>query len=382
MSVSSRLDGPTFSDAEYQRRWKAVADKLPEYGIDAICVTASHHVPYLAGYDDDGMWPSPVIIGPDANPVFVSREYDELTMRVESRIPEENLRFFFGDHDKIQVWADTLRELGLDKARLGLQLKTYGQAYADVVELQRLLPELQIVDATKLMAYVTAVKSEEELAVMRHAMVLAKIGLQAFYDSLAVGVTEIQVSENVRAALIAAGSDDHGTGAVVGQRTSLPHAGPTYNVMRQGDPAFIEFGGLWQGYCAGFCRSAVLGSNPEVEELHKLAEEAQQAALDAVKPGVTTGEVDRTYRAVVSGSPLGIVSHSRAGYTIGLDWMARGSISIHPYGEDVLEEGMTIHLPTILFRPGEYGVGLSDTILITKEGPEGLSGLSPALVHV
>ena len=80
-------DGPTFSDAEYRRRWQAVAGQLPAYGIDAIAVTGPLNVPYLAGYDDDGMWPSPVIITADAAPVFIARDYDADTIRAESRIP-------------------------------------------------------------------------------------------------------------------------------------------------------------------------------------------------------------------------------------------------------------------------------------------------------
>jgi Xaa-Pro aminopeptidase len=381
-TVSASPDGPTFSDAEYQRRWKAVADELPEYGIDAIAVTGPLFVPYLAGYDDDGMWPSPVIIGPDAKPTFVSREFDELTMRVESRIPEQNLVFFFGDDDHIQVWADTLRSLGLDKGRLGIDLTTYGITPPDVAELQRLLPEIQIVDATKLMSYVTAVKSDEELAVMRYTMELTKIGLEAFYEALHEGAVSTEVREAVREAMMAAGSGDTWFTLLVGERTQYPHAATGHSVMQPGDTAFIEHSGEWLGYRAGLCRSALLGRNQDIEDVHKLAEEAQQNALDTVKPGVVTGELDRAYRDTIRRSPLGIVSHARCGYVIGLGWQGRGHISIHPGGTDVIEEGMTLHMPSILFRPGKFCIGVSETIVVTKDGYESLSGLSRELVRV
>jgi Xaa-Pro aminopeptidase len=373
--------GPTFSDAEFQRRWQAVADELETYAIDAMAATSAINVNYLNGYDDDGMWPSPVIIGPDAKPTFVSREYDELTARELSRVPD--IRTFFGDHDNVQVWADTLRSLGLDKARLGVDLETYGCTPTDIARLQQLLPDLKIVDATNLMRRLTAFKSDEELAVMRHAMELTKIGLETFYASLHEGADEWAVKRRMEDAMIAAGSEPYDFELLFGDRTRLPHGGfGGSNALKQGDIAFTELTSSYQGYCAALSRTALLGRDPDVEAVHKLAEEAQQATWDAIRPGVTTGEVDRAYRETVHRSPLGIVSHSRCGYAIGFNWHWRGSISIHPYGEDILEEGMTIHMPAFLFRPGKFGVGVSDTVLITKNGPEIISGLGNELVFV
>lgn len=379
--MSTASSAPSFSDAEYQRRWQAVAGKIQDYNVDAMAVTGRLNVPYLAGYDDDGMWPSPVIIAANVRPTFVARDYDADTIRLESRIP--NLVTFFGDDDHTDVWAETLRDLGLGRARLGLDLGTYGVAPADLMALQQRLPDLTIVDATDLISTVTAVKSVEEIAVMRRAMELTRVGIATFNASLSEGADELAAYERVSAAMQAAGSEaDRAFTLLFGQRTARPHSAPAHYTLRAGDVAFTELGGRCRDYFAGLCRTAVLGRNPAAEQLYSVAREAQEAALAAVRPGITTGDIDRACRSVVQRAGRSDTFRHRTGYAIGLGWQARGNISIHPGGTHLVEEGMTFHMPTILFQQGEFGVGVSETVVVTADGCEPLSGLSRDLVLV
>lgn len=373
--------GPSFSDAEYQRRWQAVAAKLAEYELDAIAITGPQFVPYVSGTFDDHVWPTVVLIGPDAKPAYVCREYDLDWVEHSSRI--RDIRSYFGDDDHTQVWADLLRERGLERARLGIDLATYGATPADIFALQAALPNLTIIDATRLMMWQTVVKSAEEIAVMRHAMEIGKIGFQALFSSLHEGAVEWKVQAHVFAAMRETGGGHNHPPIIFGERSALPHVDSGTNTLKPGDVVYTELGGEWLGYEAGCCRTALLGRNPDAEAVYALAVEAEEAAIAAIRPGVVTAEVDRAYRSVVSGSPLGIVSHSRVGYQVGIDWMRRGNMSVHPGGTDVLEPGMTIHMPAILYRPGKFSVAYSETVLVTEDGCEALSGnLSKELVLV
>ena len=61
-------------------------------------------------------------------------------------------------------------------------------------------------------------------------------------------------------------------------------------------------------------------------------------------------------------------------------WSDRGNLSLEPNSQDILQPNMAFHMPVILFQEGEYGVGVSENILVTDSGCEILSGL-PQTIH-
>ena len=63
-------------------------------------------------------------------------------------------------------------------------------------------------------------------------------------------------------------------------------------------------------------------------------------------------------------------------------WSDRGNLSLEPGSVDVLAPGMTFHMPIILFESGQYGVGVSETVLVTEQGCEALSGLPSGISRV
>lgn len=369
------LTGVPFPRQEYERRRQAVADCAAAAGLDAIAVTAHSHQRYLTGYDGSGAYfgPFPVLIAPGRDPIYVVRAYDEDAVRAESVI--EDIRPYTQWKDLGPTWAAALRSLGVDRGRLGLELGCWGLAPADVAALQAELPELRIVDATAIVRSVTAVKSPLEIETMRRAMGLTKIAISTFYRALGEGAVEAEVGRAMEDAIAAGGGYTNPYTLVFGRRTALPHGAPGVNRLERDQPAFTEISGFVNGYAAGLCRTAVLGSHPGAEALHAVAEEALAAGIDAIRPGATAGAVDLAVRTVIGEAGEAESFRHRAGYQIGIDWLERGNISLEPDAAEVLATGMTIHLPVILFRAREYGVGVSETVLVTDDGAEVLSGL-------
>lgn len=371
-----------FSQAEYERRWAAVAAELPAHGIDALCVTAPLRSHWLAGVEGSGMWPDPLILSAGRPPTLVVRRYEEDRVRAEGRVAD--VVSYFGEDDAVAVWAATLRDQGLADARVGLELGCWGLAPADVRELAEHLPRLTIVDATALAGDVMNVKSDEELAVMRQAAAWSDVGMRAFYAALHPGVEEREVGAAVLEAMLAAGSDPmpFSETVLLGRGSAVPHglSGPAR--LEAGDVAFAEFGGVCQGYCAGLVRSAICGENRAAEALYAVAREALEAGLSVVRPGATTGEVDAAVRGVVERAGYAETFRHRSGYSIGLGWQDRGNTSVKPGGQDRLRPGMTLHLPVNLFERGQFCVGCSETVLVTERGGEALGTTPRDLVWV
>ena len=215
---------------------------------------------------------------------------------------------------------------------------------------------------------------------MRGAMAMTDLSVRTFWDSLREGLTEAEVAEAIEGKVRKARGEIRPNYTLVfGERTRLPHGDPKGHPIRNNEPAMIEIGGSKNGYAAGLVRGAVLGRHPEAESLHALAVEALEAAIAAVKPGATAGEVDGAARRVIEQSGRPKVFRHRAGYQSGIHWLERGNMSLEPGATEILEKGMTLHMPIILFGQSGYLFGCSAHVVVMARGAELLSRIPHTL---
>ena len=200
---------------------------------------------------------------------------------------------------------------------------------------------------------------------MRSAMKITELAMTAFYNSLAEGVAEIECFKAFESAVESQGAKP-GTAVTFGARTGLGHASSTDNRLKHRDMTYLEGGAFVHSYAAGLVRSAICGRNPEAEALYAVSNEALEAAIEAARPGATAHDVDRAARDIVERSSFPAALNHRAGYSIGLNWVQRGSTSLEPGAPDILQPNMTFHIPMILAaEDSRFAIGCSETILVT-----------------
>ncbi|MES0139577.1 Xaa-Pro peptidase family protein [Mesorhizobium sp. M0016] len=354
--------------------------------LDALVVTAHGHLRYLSGYDGSGGYfaPFPLIMVPGRSPTFVVRQYDEQAVRSYSCI--EEVVAYTHQQDFGKMCADVLRRYGLQSKRIGFELGCWNLAVADVNALQAQLPGLKIVDATRLVSSVAAVKGELELECMRDAMRMTDLAVRTFQSSLREGVTEGEMAATMGAAIGEHASNAGGEvglsggGTILfGERTKLPHAPPSRHPISANEPAFLEIGASKHGYSVGMVRCAVVGRHPEAESLHTLAEEVIEALVDVVKPGISAAAVDAAGREVLKRSGRKGVFRQRTGYQTGINWTERGDLSLEPESNDILQVGMTLHMPNILCSENGYLFGTGAHVLVAERGAEVLSEIPNTL---
>ncbi|MEK9281062.1 Xaa-Pro peptidase family protein [Bradyrhizobium sp. ISRA442] len=373
--------GVPFCRSEYERRHQKVFAAMERANLDALLVTAHGHLRYLTGYHGYGGYfaPFPLILAPGRTPTFVVREFEVEAVRAESCI--DDIVGYTQQYDFAKECAGVLRRFGLQQDRVGFELGCWNLAPADLHALQAQLPDMRVADASRLVASVAAVKSESELEVMRDVMALTDLAVRVFHNSLREGVTEAEVSAIIEAEVNRAGGEMRPARTLVfGERTRLAHGSPGPNPIRNNQPAMTEMGAWKYGYAVGLVRSAVLGRHAEAESLHALAVDALEATIDAIKPGATAGEVDAAGRKVIERLGRGRVFRHRAGYQTGINWTERGNLSLEPGAGDLLETGMTLHMPYILFGDTGCLFGTSEHVLVTDRGAEVLSG-TPHTLH-
>ncbi|VIO67556.1 M24 family metallopeptidase [Bradyrhizobium ivorense] len=375
MATTYPETGIPFPKVEYERRQQKVFEAMARAKLDALVVTALGHGRYLTGYPGYGAYfaPFPLILVPGRVPTYVVREYEVTAVRADSCV--EEIHSYTHRQQFAKVCADVLRRYGVHNQRVGFELSCWNLTPADLSALHEQLPDMTIADASSLVALVAAVKSELELGVMRDAIVMTDLAVQTFQDSLRDGVTEAEVAAAIDGAVKKVGGEirSGNTNIIFGERTKLPHGFPSRHPIRNNEPAMIEIGGAKHGYAAGLVRGAVLGRHPETESLYGLSVEALESAIAAIKPGVTAGEVDAVARKVIDRSARPRAFRHRTGYQTGIHWSERGNISLEPGGAEILQAGMTFHMPLILFGESGHLFGCSEHVLVTEAGAEILS---------
>ena len=245
--------------------------------------------------------------------------------------------------------------------------------------LGRELPGAELVDVSGMLERMRAVKSAAEIAYMRAAARCVEAGMRAGIETVAEGATEHDVAAAVFHARIKAGSHfvRNPSYIVAGLRSALGHATWLGRTIERGDVVYFELGGNVRHYDAALMRSAVAG--PATDEMKRVLAatlEALEAVMATMGPGVPAREVDATARATLDRHGYGALFDHRTGYGIGIEfltWIERGGISLDAGSEDTLAENMTCHVIPFFKVPGQYSIGMSETLLVTADGCEALT---------
>jgi Xaa-Pro aminopeptidase len=153
----------------------------------------------------------------------------------------------------------------------------------------------------------------------------------------------------------------------------LPHARPTDRRIEAGDPTVLDFGGVYDGYCVDLTRTVQLGTPGEaLTRLYGAVAEAQQAAIQAVRPGVIASEIDAAARQVLDRHGLGDAFGHGTGHGLGLEVHEEPRVARPaPRVVDALiEPGMVFTVEPGAYVPGVGGVRIEDDVLVTENGCE------------
>lgn len=150
-----------------------------------------------------------------------------------------------------------------------------------------------------------------------------------------------------------------------GPRSALPHGRPTQRAFQSGDFITIDFGIVLDDYQSDMTRTVALGEpNQELREIYQVVKEAQQAAADFVKIGVTGQEVDAVARKVITEAGYGEFFSHGLGHGIGMG--GDGPI-LNPKSETLLKENMVMSVEPGIYLPGVGGVRIEDDVMIENK---------------
>ncbi|MBB1159609.1 MULTISPECIES: M24 family metallopeptidase [Amycolatopsis] len=192
---------------------------------------------------------------------------------------------------------------------------------------------------------------------------------------LRAGRTEAEVGADITAAIVEEGHT-HADFVIVGSgpNGASPHHDVSERVIERGDVVVIDIGGpVPEGYNSDSTRTYSIGEprDADVAETYAVLQRAQQAAVDAVRPGATAESIDKAARDVIDAAGFGEYFIHRTGHGIGLD------VHEEPYiikGNALpLEAGMAFSVEPGIYQPGRWGARIEDIVLVTDSGVESVN---------
>ena len=370
-----------FTQDEYDQRVAAVRAGMAARGLDLLVVTVPENVTYLTGYETIGYASFQTLAIPLAGDLLlIVREMERTVAETTSWVP--SVETFSDTDDPVDVTRRVLSSRRLLGGRVGLEDQGWFLSPAVHARLRAALGE-RVEGGSGLVEAVRRIKSPAEVNLIRSACRLTEAGMQAALETIAPGRTENQVAAAAYTAMVGGGSDFLVGDPIVtsGWRSGVGHFTFAKRALEPGDAVLLEFGACRRRYFGPLMRSAVVGEPaPDLTRMGETVIAALEAAIAAIRPGVTSGAVDQACRGVIEAAGYEPYFRKRTGYSVGVayapDWGEGHIISLRRDDPTLLEPGMVFHIPPALRVPRQYGLGMSETVLVTEDGCEVLTRFS------
>jgi Xaa-Pro aminopeptidase len=225
-------------------------------------------------------------------------------------------------------------------------------------------------------------KTPAEIAALRDAGAAIDRVHARVPGMLRPGRSEREVAADICEAIVAEGHASADFAIVAsGPNAASPHHTAADRVLRAGDAVVVDIGGVMpSGYCSDCTRTYAIGAPPpEFASYYRVLKDAQDAACDAVRPGVAAEAVDAAARAPITAAGYGAYFVHRTGHGIGLE------VHEHPYivsgNTERLEPGMAFSVEPGIY-PGPHGARIEDIVVCTEDGVLRLNNAERDLVIV
>ena len=263
---------------------------------------------------------------------------------------------------------EAMKEVLASCGRIGVNFGS--AAYGSIEWMKSFLDkDVQILDASKVIADTVAIKDEKEIAAIEKACSISSTVANELPDMISEGVSEKEVASEMGIRMLRLG----GTGlafdtiAAFGAYSSQPHHMPCDYRLRKGDTALFDFGSKYDMYCSDLTRTIFLGEPADIlRRAYKVVKEAQEAGLALIRDGAIAEDVDMAARKLIDSTEFkGMFIHS-FGHGIGMD--IHQPIHVSPRSSQVLRAGNVVSAEPGIYIPGVGGIRIEDTVLVLEDG--------------
>ncbi len=272
-----------------------------------------------------------------------------------------------GPKKPFQAVAEALLGLGLTEVYFESSL-----SYGTYAELAQELPGVTLKPGKDLIGELRMVKDAGELERIRAAAAVTDACYSFVLGILRPGITEREVAVEIECFFRRNGAERESFETIVasGSLAASPHASATEKPIEAGDLVLMDFGAIWHGYAADITRTVAVGrADDRQREAYAAVLQAQEAAIQAIRPGVKGRDVDQVARDVVADRGFGDVCYAHGlGHSLGKH--VHDGPALSRTSEVVLAPGMVITVEPGIYDPEWGGIRIEDDVLVTDTGCE------------
>ena len=369
----------------FVERMKSFRQQLAEAEIDVALITDDDNVYYLTGYYDylhmEFGRPTILVVSRDGDTLLITPTIDLNTAQAAARV------------DRIAAWNDGMGDEW--RAELPAALRGVKRVALEPDHMPPLVrnyvnhitTSLEQTNATTILAKMRMIKSEEELQLARHAGMVAVAMMAAGRDTIEDGVPEYEVALATSQAGTRKAAEllaTHYTDAEMspnthflqimasGETITKTHHRASTRIMRHGEPVFLCFCGMtnFHRFKLGFDRTFWIGEIADAtqQSVYEVAVASQQAALDAMRPGVTAESVHAAYAEVIQGA--GYEYPFRCGRSTGFSFLETPQLVTGD--RTILQPGMVFAVDGSV-SVETFRAQVGDSFIITKDGWEAVT---------
>jgi Xaa-Pro aminopeptidase len=351
-------------------RADAVADALAEREADLLLVTNLVNVRWLTGFTGSS---GAAVVGREGTRRFIT-DFRYLTQSAEQLDPAWEREI------SVDLLAGVTKGLpGSGDVKLAFE-----NAHMSVKDHDRLAGMLrggiELVAAGDTIESLRAVKDPAELDAIRAAARLADDALTEVLGRGLVGRTEREVALDLEFTMRRMGAEAASFPPIVasGEHGALPHASPRDVTIPANTLCVIDWGAQLDGYASDCTRTYATGElDPRDQGIYELVLRAQEAGVEAVRPGPTGREVDAVARKLIDAA--GHAEHFGHGLGHGVGLAVHEAPRLSKQGDTALGAGMVVTVEPGVYVPGAIGVRIEDLVIVTDEGAEIVSTLPKEL---
>jgi Xaa-Pro aminopeptidase len=339
-------------------------------GLDALLIGSGADLRYLTGYPGHGAERLTCLVLPAAgDPVLVVPRL-ERPAALASPVGALGL--------EVLDWADGEDPYGLVAKQLPslagrVAVDDYLHA-AKVLGLRAALPDAEQELASPVLGPLRMRKAPDEIAALRAAGGAIDRVHARMAEWLRPGRTERAVGRDIADAILAEGHESVDFTIIAsGPNGASPHHEVSDRVIEAGDPVVVDIGGTTaDGYCSDCTRTYAVGEPPaEFVAYYEVLRAAQEAAVAAVRPGVTAESVDAAAREAITAAGYGEAFLHRTGHGIGV--LTHEDPYIVGGNTQLLEPGMAFSVEPGIYLAGRHGARIEDIVVVTAGGVERLN---------
>ncbi len=369
-------------EAEYLSRMEKAQQLMREQGIAALYLNAGTNLQYFTGM---AWYPSERLVGAilpaQGEVVYVAPTF-EIDSLNERKLMPGKMAGWQEHESPYALVADLVNKMEGDAAnKLAIDEST---PFFVADGIRQALPESVLVNGAAVTAACRMHKSPAEIALIQQAMNMTLAVHKATASMLHEGITTTEVEAFIDAAHRKVGaSGSYFCIVLFGKATSYPHGVKDPQVLKQNDMVLIDTGCRLHGYLSDISRTYCFGqATAKQQAMWESEKQAQLAAFNTARPGVSCGDVDAAARKRLENDGLGPdynlpgLPH-RTGHGIGMD------IHEWPYlvkdNPHALAEGMCFSNEPMIVVPEEFGIRLEDHFYVTADGAKWFTEPSASL---